>query len=538
MSRPPVMTALPGKAPANPRRTTFALGLVAACLLGVFIGRFHAITTYFRGDLDFATNVDAARELILNRFVDPPTEQELLTATLRGMAASLNDPYSTYIAPEELEGFSRELLGRFVGIGVTIRPDGMMRVGAEDTPAAGGSSGKGSAHIIISPLLGSPAAAAGLLPGDRVIAVAGQSVIGIETDRLADLLRGESGTQVEVVVERQGASVAIKVMRADVVVSPVTGVRWDQAQSKWDYVLDNSGGIGYVHIDQFSGNAAADCAIALAYLVADLEASGSGRTLRGLILDLRGNPGGLLEDAAELADMFLDSGLIVSIRSRVDASAAARVGPASEELRARVGMKVAASVIVTVLVDEASASASEVVAGALAEQQPPRARLAGARSFGKGLVQVTEPLPGGGLLKLTEQFYFLPSGKLIQRRPSSETWGVQPDVELAVEQSLAERWRVRVSREALCAIWPANVPRTDLERALPTGWPDGGGEEESRTDSAVTGRALAAANVRDLVLAPQFAQPTWVAAVMGDSQLARALLVMQSDLAKVAGARP
>jgi len=479
-------------------------------LLGIFVARVPQFLSFFTGQQPVLVAVDEARDLIRSRYVEPVSDELLITGAISGMADALGDPYTQYIAPSKVGDFHKELLGQFVGIGATVRK-------------------LGPRVLIVTPLPNSPALLAGLQPGDRIEAIDGASVAALTIEQCIDKLKGVPGTAVTIDVLRgisplletaaagkvaeAGAALvsaalasaerlAIKLTRAELNVSPVRGFRWDSALGKWDFLIDPAARIAYIRIEQFSGHASGDVQAALDDLRRTLDLKQTDAAwIKGIILDLRDNPGGLLDDAIALCDMFMDSGTIVSTRSRVDVAASKSVGRQGEVVTATDG-QVLPGAAIAILVNGRSASASEVVSGALSEQTPPRAIIVGTRTFGKGLVQATEPLTSGGILKLTEQFYFLPSGRLIQRKDSSAMWGVDPTPGFFVDKTDAQFIATMQARDTLEAVWPAGAART----------------------IAAPGQQLIASEAR-------LSDAAWVATNMQDVQLAAAITAVQGKLA-------
>ena len=312
---------------------------------------------------------------IRQAYVDPVDDHKLMSAAVRGLLFDL-DPHSAYMEKADAEQFDEQTRGSYDGVGVELQqmPDGTLRV--------------------IAPLDDSPAERAGLRSGDRIIAIDGKLLRAGQSDSSAPL-RGKAGSKVVVKVVRgeAGEPFDLTLVRDTI-----------RATSVRSRMLEP--GFGYVRISSFQASTAADFAKQLDALQKDAP-------LRGLVLDLRSNPGGLLVGAVQIADELLDKGGIVSTRgresignSRFDATPGDRLHGAP----------------VVVLVDAGSASAAEVLAGALHDNQ--RARVLGSRTFGKGSVQTLLPLDNGDSIKLTTARYYTPSGHSIQ------ALGIQPDVVL------------------------------------------------------------------------------------------------------------
>lgn len=300
----------------------------------------------------------------------------LVEAGLDGMMASL-DPHSSYLNPEEFKESHVITKGEFGGLGIeVIMEDGAIKV--------------------VSPIEDTPAHRAGLEAGDKITHLDGAPVKDITLSEAVKIMRGRPGTSIRLTIERAGyLPFDLSIVRA---VIHVRSVRWRQ-----------EGPIGYVKVTSFTEQVEGKLTQAMDALFAQADASGT--PLTGLVLDLRNNPGGLLDQSLFVSDAFLQGGEIVSVRER-DAS------------RDRVFMAepgdLSRGLPMVVLINEGSASASEIVAGALKDHN--RAIIMGRRSFGKGSVQTIQPLPVEGALRLTTARYFAPSGHTIQAR------GVPPDI--------------------------------------------------------------------------------------------------------------
>ena len=315
---------------------------------------------------------------IRQAYVDPVNDRELMASAVRGLLFDL-DPHSAYLEKADAEQFDEQTRGSYDGVGVELQqlPDGTLRV--------------------IAPLDDSPAARAGLRSGDCIVAIDGRMLKTGQNDASAPL-RGKAGTKVVVRVLREGLREPF-----DVTLVRET-IRTTSVRSR---LLEP--GLGYLRISSFQASTAAD-------FNRQLDALQQDAPLRGLLLDLRSNPGGLLIGAVQIADELLESGGIVSTRgretigdSRFDATPGDRLHGAP----------------LVVLVDAGSASAAEVLAGALHDNK--RARVVGSRTFGKGSVQTLLPLDNGDSIKLTTARYYTPSGHSIQAR------GIEPDVVLHPE---------------------------------------------------------------------------------------------------------
>lgn len=313
-------------------------------------------------------------------YVDEVDQDTLVQGALRGMVATL-DPHSTYFDPEEYRRFLADTRGRFAGIGVEVSVrDGWL--------------------VLLSVFPGSPAASAGLRPGDRILRIEGHAARDLRMSDAVTRIRGEPGTEVRLAIRREGVAedIDVSVRRGFVDVPPL--------ESR---LLP--GGIVYVKIHSFQSRTGA--ALGAALDRAARERAEMGDRVRGVMLDLRGNPGGLVSQAVAVVDEFIARGVIVETRAR-DGRVIARSRASLAGTRPDWPL--------VVLVNAYSASAAEIVAGALRDNE--RAVLVGTRTFGKGSVQTVFELPDGGAVKLTIARYYTASGQAIQAQ------GIAPDIEV------------------------------------------------------------------------------------------------------------
>jgi carboxyl-terminal processing protease len=311
---------------------------------------------------------------IEKNYVEPVNTKDLIQKAIEGMVQSL-DPHSSFLPPEAYEDLQTETKGEFGGIGIVItQRDGNLTV--------------------ISPIEGTPAYKAGVLAQDIIIKVDGESTKGMMLWEAVKKMRGKPGTTVDIAIFRKGSKspLEFKLVR-DVI--PLDSVR----------SLTVKPGYGYLWITNFRENTAAEVTDALKKLEKE------NAPLKGLILDLRDNPGGLLDQAVKVSDIFLKSGTIVSIKGREESQA--EVYTAHEDADA-------INYPIVLLINGGSASASEIVAGALQDNH--RALILGTTSFGKGSVQTVKPLRDGCALKYTIALYYTPSGRSIQAE------GIKPDL--------------------------------------------------------------------------------------------------------------
>jgi carboxyl-terminal processing protease len=314
---------------------------------------------------------------IESSYVDPVDQDELVFGAIRGMVGTL-DPHSSFMDPEQYRLLQSDTSGRFGGIGIEID--------ARDRKLT-----------VVAPLDGSPAAAAGIRSGDQIIEIEGRSTETMSIDDAVRIMRGEPGTRVRMKLVRMGVQTPIELELVRAI------IRVESVEAR---LLER--GVGYVRIKTFQERTAEQLRREL-----DRLTQQSGGTLRGLVLDLRNDPGGLLDQAILVADEFLSEGVIVTTRGQQ--------GTVVEEDRAH-ARGTRPSFPMAVVVNEYSASASEIVAGAL--QDHGRALLIGRRTYGKGSVQNVISLPDGSGLKLTTARYYTPSGRSIQAD------GILPDIDV------------------------------------------------------------------------------------------------------------
>lgn len=300
------------------------------------------------------------------------SEEDLVYGALKGMVAAWGDPYTRFVDPEILKDEEIEMRGEYGGLGIYIgQRDGMI--------------------VVISPIEDTPADRAGIKPQDQIVKIGEEMVIGWEMHDVVKKLRGRPGTSVTVWMRREGEDELLKfdIVRENIVLESV----------RYEMLPEH---IGYIRISQFKQQTAQDVASAVSALTED--------NARALIVDLRNNGGGLLNSAVDISSLFLDGGLVVGMKGRVSR--------ANDELYAEPGQLTELPMVV--LINEGSASASEIVAGALRDRK--RALLVGEKSFGKGSVQTLFSLPDGSGVYVTIARYHTPSGELIDHV------GLEPDV--------------------------------------------------------------------------------------------------------------
>ncbi|KRW59000.1 S41 family peptidase [Pseudomonas sp. TTU2014-080ASC] len=356
---------------------------------------------------------------IKSAYVEPVSDKTLLENAIKGMLSNL-DPHSAYLEPEDFRDLQESTSGEFGGLGIEIgTEDGFIKV--------------------VSPIDDTPASAAGIQPGDLIVKIDGHPTKGMSMMEAVDLMRGKSGSKIELTIVRDGGKpFDVSLTRAVIKVKSV----------KSQFLED---GYGYIRISQFQVNTGEEVGKALDKMRKDY-----GKRLRGIILDLRNNPGGVLQAAVEVSDHFLKKGLIVYTEGRI----------ANSELRFNADPADASdSAPLVVLINGGSASASEIVAGALQDHK--RGVVMGTDSFGKGSVQTVLPLNNDRALKLTTALYFTPKGRSIQAQ------GIVPDIEVA---------RAKVTREQDIT----SIKEADLQGHLGNG--NGGADRPSKGKTAAQSR--------------------------------------------------
>lgn len=374
---------------------------VSVVLLGLMA--FQLPDTLAQRDDDYTfvrTLIDIHRQVI-NNYADDVDEQKLRDGAIQGMLEQL-DPYSMYVPENRREEFERMLEGSFRGVGIQLNQldNGQIEV--------------------ITPIDNSPAFKAGIMAGDIILKVNDQSVEGMRLQEVVKLIAGPIGTEVSLTVRHlTGEEQTLTMTREEVVIPTLKGYGRTEDQ-QWDWFIMDDPKIAYLRLTQFTPDSAAR----VSQVLRDLLAQG----MRGLILDLRFNPGGRLDQAVAMVDMFVDEGVIVSTRGnnrpeRVEHASARSTLPKFPMI---------------VLVNEHSASASEIVAGSLKDHG--RAVVMGTRTYGKGSVQEVIPLDGrNGELKLTVAYYYLPSGRLVHRKKDAEEWGVEPHIAIPVDPEVQQQ---------------------------------------------------------------------------------------------------
>jgi carboxyl-terminal processing protease len=429
----------------NRERVAWIISVVLISLLA-----FQFQGTFAHRDDDYAfvrALVDINRQVSAH-YVDPVDDEKLRQGAIDGMLEQL-DPFSVYVPPKKQEEFDRMLEGTFKGVGIQLdqEEDGDIRV--------------------VSPIDGSPAFKAGVLAGDIILKVNGTDVKGMKLkDVIAMIAAGPMEVRMRVRHET-GEEVDLPPMtRQEIVLPTVKGYR-RKPDSSWDYWAADDPKIAYVRITQFTPETHDKLRPVLEGLLKD--------GMKGLILDLRFNPGGRLDQAEKVVDLFLTEGVIVVTKGR----------NRPEDIARATAADTLPDFPMVVLVNEHSASASEIVAGSLMDNQ--RALVLGARTYGKGSVQEVIPLDGrtGGELKLTVAYYYLPSGRLVHKKKDATDWGVEPQITIPMDPAAQKRLvQAQADADIIGRTPPRTMPTTNPATTQPTTRP--AGPVDPQLDAAVS----------------------------------------------------
>lgn len=380
-------------------------------VFGIFVGVSVSITSSVLAEKETGTSTSIPLNELRNfsdifariktDYVEYVDDKTLLENAIRGMLTGL-DPHSTYLSPDDYKELKIGTTGKFGGLGIQVSMEnGFVKV--------------------ISPIDDTPAYRAGLEAGDIIIRLNDKSVKGMTLNDAVKIMRGDPGSEIDLIVIREGTDkpLPFTITRDIIAVQSVRG-----------RILEP--GFGYIRISNFQSKTARDLVSAVSQLKKDNEGE-----LKGLVLDLRNNPGGVLSAAADVSDAFIDSGKLVYTRGRIENS--------DFKFHAKPG-DIMNGLPMVVLINEGSASASEIVAGAL--QDHGRAVIMGSKSFGKGSVQTIQELRSGGAIKLTTARYYTPKGRSIQGE------GITPDIML-------ERYEVKaIEDEVSLRIKEADLANT------------------------------------------------------------------------------
>jgi carboxyl-terminal processing protease len=366
-------------------------------------------------DDDYAfvkTLIDIHRQ-IDNNYVDPVDEDKLKIGSVNGMMGEL-DPYSIFVPAAKTEEFDSILGGSFKGVGIEL------------------SQLENGDIQVVSPIPNSPALKAGVMAGDIIEKVNGTEIKGKKIADVQAMIKGPLGSEVRLTVKHLEGSqeVELKMTRQEIILPTVMGYRRD-AKNNWDYWVSPNPKIGYVRITQFTKDTFDELKKSLDQVL--------GQGMQGLVLDLRFNPGGMLDQAKAVVNLFISDGVIVVTKGLHRSEEIARASP-DQALPQKFKL--------IVLVNEHSASAAEIVAGSLKDNH--RAVILGTRTYGKGSVQEIIPLEQDeGELKLTVAYYYLPSGRLVHRKKGATDWGVEPQIIVPMSEKDEMRVLQQQSEEEL-----------------------------------------------------------------------------------------
>lgn len=352
-------------------------------LMGFVFGLFLSpVITFSSQRYDFLRLYSKVFNLVESSYVEKVDEKKMVVNSVRGLLGGL-DPYSAYLEKDDFKDFQSETLGRFGGLGIEVIMEGGF-------------------IQIISPIEDSPAELAGIKPGDKIISIDGEVVRGLDIVEASKRLRGKIGTVIDLMIKREGTTKLInfKIKRQKITIRSIKTKPLDEAK-----------GLYYVRVTSFLEKTAKD----FNKFITKTMKKGQ---VKGLVIDLRGNPGGLLKQAVEMADFFIDKGDIVSTigrnKDQKNVLHAAKEGTLDSNIK------------LAILIDEGSASASEILTGALKDHG--RAKIMGQKSYGKGSVQSVIPLENGDGVKLTIAKYYSPNGNVIDKK------GITPDIELKADK--------------------------------------------------------------------------------------------------------
>ena len=364
-------------------------------------------TAGYTKDIAELTRIVDVINIIESRFVgkeETPNKEELYKAAISGIITKLDDPYSEYLTTEDLKEFSEDMEGEYVGVGMAVQKK------------------KGEPMEVTSPFVGSPAEKVGIRIKDKIIKVDGKDILPLTATETTKMLKGKENTKVEIEITREGQKNPLKfvVTRAK--------IKLEMVESK---MLDNK--IGYVSLLRFGNNVGDEVQKA----VENLQSQG----MKGLILDLRLNPGGSLQEAQDISSLFVKEDVIVSLKYKN--------GQEQKYMRTKQQL---GNFPMVVLINKGSASASEIVTGVIKDYK--RGTVIGETTFGKGIVQQIIPLKSNDAIKLTIAQYFTPKGNYIHGK------GIEPDIKVPMEELIALKGYTNESEEA------KSIRKKELEEIL------------------------------------------------------------------------
>ena len=352
-----------------------SITFVVSDFINIGLGNKMIVDKKDYAELESMSKLLELKNYIKQNYVDGANDVALEEGAIKGMFESLNDPYSLYMTSKEYTEFNDSTSGSYAGIGVIV------------------TSSEEGYITVVSPIEGTPGEKAGLKTNDKIIKADDKDLIGMKLDAAVSLLKGKAGTKVTLTIARDGVKdpITVGIVREEIKLKTVKGK-----------MLDNK--IGYIRISMFDQDTSKEFKIALN----DLKDKG----MKGLVIDLRQNPGGYLDQCISIADELLDKGLIVYT---VD------INKKRKDFNSNDGK---INVPISVLVDEGSASASEILSGALKDRKA--AQLVGVTTFGKGLVQTVEQLKDGSGFKLTTEKYYTPNGISINKKGIEPNFVIKP----------------------------------------------------------------------------------------------------------------
>ena len=354
--------------------------ILLVCVLvlsNVFTFKFASIYGAISGNK--ISKIKFLEDYVKNNYLYDVTDKELEIGELKGVVAGLNDPYSEYFTKEEYEELTKNISGKFYGIGVVI------------------SAQDGDLITVVSPIKDSPADRAGIKAGDKIVKVNDKEYSSAQINEAMQVMRGNKGESVKITVYRPSDSKTYDF-----------NIKRDEVKAE-TIISKDLNGIGYIGITQFSEDTAKDFKKALLNLEKE--------NIKGLIIDLRGNPGGIVDTSAEIADELLPEGVVVYAKNRDHKKVFEFKSDAKHT-----------ELPLVVLINEGSASASEILAGAIRDYN--RGKIVGMKSFGKGIVQTAVRFPSGDGIKLTTSEYFSPKGINIHKK------GIEPDIKVELPKDI------------------------------------------------------------------------------------------------------
>lgn len=386
-------------------KTRIVLGWVLPCVVAASLAtslyRGSVLNAYPKSDEECVDRLKTLHDMIQEVYVNDVESEKIYEGAAKGMLSQL-DPFSEYFTPDEYKELQIDTTGEFGGLGIEIS--------IEDTWLT-----------VITPIEDTPAFRAGVLAGDRVIEIEGETTEGYTTTMAVKRLRGKPGTSVTITVMHRGglAPEKITITRDIIKLKSVKGARF----------VDTEKTVGYVRVTAFQEDTTAN----LEKAVRDLTAQGA----KALIVDLRFNGGGLLDEAIGLVDLFIEKGVIVSTRGRLEKENKVFSARADDDLP---------DVPLAVLVNDSSASASEIFAGAIRDHH--RGVIVGSRTYGKGSVQTIIPFEDASAVKLTTAKYYTPSGECIHKERGARKWGIEPDIKIELTpQQMADLQKHRSTED-------------------------------------------------------------------------------------------